>query len=87
MSDYRRGPARCSGDGELALQEESGRAGLIQSREEMASVNISGVTESLQEGYEDVFRVFTVVHGKIMKNSPKLKQERFQFFVRKKISP
>lgn len=42
----------------------------------------------MQEGYEDVVRLFTVVHGKIMKNnSPELKQERFQFFLRKKKFP
>lgn len=35
---------------------------------------------------DDVARLFTVVHGRRMKNNrPKLKQERFQLYVRKKV--
>lgn len=45
VADYSRGLARCSGAGELALQEEAGRAGLIQPREEMASVELQGAFE------------------------------------------
>lgn len=35
---------------------------------------------------EDVARLFTAVHGKRMKNNrPKLKQESFQWYIRKKV--